>query len=89
MLYEAIGLVGAVEPAFRGYGTLACLLLQPANTAIVGTPANDAYGLPCCITNGKNDPAGEIVAIITGKGVFFSEIDLLAVIAITPGTFVI
>jgi predicted YcjX-like family ATPase len=42
MLDEAICLVDAVEPAFRGDGTLADLLLQPANAFIVRASADEA-----------------------------------------------
>jgi hypothetical protein len=41
VLDEAIGLVDAVEPAFRGDGTLAGLLLQPANAFIVWASADE------------------------------------------------
>jgi hypothetical protein len=89
VLDEAIRLVDAVKPAFRGDGTLTGLLLEPANAAIVRASADDADDLSGSIANGENDPAGEIVAIIPCKRVPSGEIDLLTVITIAPGSFVI
>jgi hypothetical protein len=88
VLDEAIGLVDAVEPAFRGDGTFTGLLLEPANTAIVGASADETDYLGS-VANGENDPAGEIVAIITCKRTPRGEIDLLAVITIplAPSSF--
>jgi hypothetical protein len=84
MLDKAIGLVDAVEPAFRGNGTFTGLLLEPADTAIIGPSANESDDLPVNIANGENDPASEIVSIIPGKRASGGKIDLLAVITI-PG----
>ena len=82
-------LVDAVQPAFGGNGPLACLLLEPANTAIVGPPTDYAHNGTVGIANRKNDPAGEIVAIIACKRTSCGEIGLLKVITVAPGTLVI
>ena len=62
---EAIRLVEPVEPALRGDGPLPCLLLEPANAVIVGASADETDGLGGSIANGENDPAGEIVPIVS------------------------
>ena len=49
---EAIGLIDALEPAFRGDTTVAGLLFEPANTEIVGASADETNRLPISIANG-------------------------------------
>ena len=89
MFDEAVGLVDAVEPAFRGDGGFPGLLLEPSGTAIVGPSADDADYLSGYAANGKNNPAGEIVAIIACKRTPSGEIDFLSVITIASGILVV